>query len=677
MPARPINHMTLPANLPDTAKGPCVLVPRDFVIPPLERAKIASVTFVFDEYQSVTFLVVETILDDPDLSAKLRDMAEEEYSSRINSNERRSPAPSPAISYGLFELRPDGVYKTESQDGFDSEEPPKFICSWLEVTALSRNEEGNEWGTVLTWHDPDHRKHVWSAPRSLLVNQKTDLVEALARRGLKIASPKEVKQYVNHVTPGKRMLNVPRTGWHDLKDRRVFVLPPDLVIGATALREDEGHVIFQSEAYDSDQRPVMSGSLGDWQGHVARLCVGNELLVFSTCAAFAAPTLYLLGKDSGGFHLHGDSSMGKTTALRVAASVLGYPMQSWRTTDNALEDTAERHNDVLLALDELSEIDPAHAAKVAYMLGNGGGKDRMGQHGVAQRKRHWRLLFLSTGEVTLADHSEAGGVKTKAGTEVRMVNLDADAGAGMGLFQALYDIENHDGKPNPAGFASLLKSSTEKYRGSAGPAFVECVIKNEPEVTRDLHDGIHDFVATLPPEASGEISRVAERFALVGAAGEVATKAKITGWKPGTAMRAASWCFQRWLSGRPTAGSSDLEKAIAGIRRFVMSNESRFEDLDKNDGRTVVNRVGFRKTVGDGVEYLVPSEAFKTELCKGYGDHKKVAQELDRRGHLRRGETRLQVQQKIASLGKRPIWFYAIQSSILTDGNDGNDSGNH
>jgi hypothetical protein len=54
--------------------------------------------------------VVEGILDDPDLSAKLRDMAEEEYSSRINSEELHSPALRPAISYGLFELRPDGVY---------------------------------------------------------------------------------------------------------------------------------------------------------------------------------------------------------------------------------------------------------------------------------------------------------------------------------------------------------------------------------------------------------------------------------------------------------------------------------------------------------------------------------------------------------------------------------------
>ena len=117
----------LPANLPDTTKGPWVLVPRDFVIPPPEPAKIASVTFVFDEHQSITFLVLETILDDPDLSAKLRDMAEEECSSRIDSNERPSPAPCPTVSYGLFELRPDGVYKKESQDGSEAEEPPKFI----------------------------------------------------------------------------------------------------------------------------------------------------------------------------------------------------------------------------------------------------------------------------------------------------------------------------------------------------------------------------------------------------------------------------------------------------------------------------------------------------------------------------------------------------------------------
>ena len=87
-------------------------------------------------------------------------------------------------------------------------------------------------------------------------------------------------------------------------------------------------------------------------------------------------------------------------------------METWRTTDNALEDTAERHNDVLLSLDEFSQVDSRKAAEVAYMLGNGEGKQP--QTSVPQRKKPWRVLFLSTGVVNLADHAEAGGMRTKA-----------------------------------------------------------------------------------------------------------------------------------------------------------------------------------------------------------------------------------------------------------------------
>ena len=61
-------------------------------------------------------------------------------------------------------------------------------------------------------------------------------------------------------------------------------------------------------------------------------------------------------------------------------------------------------------------------------------------------------------------------------------------------------------------------------------------------------------------------------------------------------------------------------------------------------------------------------DAFKTVLCKG-ADSKKVAEELDRRGHLRRGDDRLQVQQRVRGI-PNPIRVYAIQSSIFGDGED-------
>jgi len=116
--------------------------------------------------------------------------------------------------------------------------------------------------------------------------------------------------------------------------------------------------------------------------NVASYCAGNRNLVFGLSVAFAAPTLELLGEASGGFHFHGYSSKGKTKILAVSASVFGFPMMTWRTTDNALENTAERHNSVLLALDELSQIDPRKAVDTAL-------QQRAEPRWISQEGRWW------------------------------------------------------------------------------------------------------------------------------------------------------------------------------------------------------------------------------------------------------------------------------------------------
>ena len=280
--------------------------------------------------------------------------------------------------YGQFALRPDGVYHvidepTDSEENAAEEksDPPVFVCSWLEVTAQSRDKHGQEWGYVLKWKDPDRRMHTWSAPRSLLVKHGTELVEVLAKGGLKIAVPKDVKCYINSVNPSARILNVPRPGWYTTNRlQRVFVLP-DRVIGA---KEHEDGVILQADSYDPASRVVM-GRLSDWRTKVAALCEGNQILTFATSVAFASPTLELLGKGSGGFHLHGLTSLGKSTGTGAAASVWGYKMATWRTTDNALEDTAERHNDVLLSLDELSQVDPGRQPRLLTCSGTAKARD--------------------------------------------------------------------------------------------------------------------------------------------------------------------------------------------------------------------------------------------------------------------------------------------------------------
>lgn len=51
-------------------------------------------------------------------------------------------------------------------------------------------------------------------------------------------------------------------------------------------------------------------------------------------------------------------------------------VRTWRTTDNALEALATRHNYTLLIVDEMSQVPPNKVGAVAYLLGNGQGKGR-------------------------------------------------------------------------------------------------------------------------------------------------------------------------------------------------------------------------------------------------------------------------------------------------------------
>src|ERR1035438_6849114 len=95
------------------------------------------------------------------------------------------------------------------------------------------------------------------------------------------------------------------------------------------------------------------------------------------------------------------------------------------------EAVAELHNDSLLCLDELGQVAPEEIGRVTYMLGNGQGKVRMTKEIRVRPAMEWRLVFVSTGETSLADHMMTSGRQVHAGQEVRIISIVADAGKGM------------------------------------------------------------------------------------------------------------------------------------------------------------------------------------------------------------------------------------------------------
>ena len=131
--------------------------------------------------------------------------------------------------------------------------------------------------------------------------------------------------------------------------------------------ESSEEVRYQSDTVS--QAYSQAGTAEGWRAEVASLSAGNSRCVLALCAGFASMLLEFSGLESGGITLKGSSSTGKTTALAAATSLFGAPsyVNRWRATSNGLESLAALHNDTLLILDELAQVDPREAGEVAYM----------------------------------------------------------------------------------------------------------------------------------------------------------------------------------------------------------------------------------------------------------------------------------------------------------------------
>ncbi len=565
-------------------------------------------------------------------SAKTEARAETTFESgwQAGAAEPRNP-PNPKHEYsgGSFELTASGVYYfAPEKEG--SKPAPLWICSPLIIRAQTRDTASTEWGRLLEWIDKDGKRHEWAMPAELLQGDGIEARRELSRLGVDISPFSKARNLFNvylQLWPVKaRARCTQRLGWHS----GVYVLP-DRVIGS-----DGEKVVFQNISPIEPAFEV-AGSVEEWRGSVATLAEGNSRIVFAISAAFAAPLAGLINAEGGGFHFRGGSSTGKSTALTVAGSVWGGKdfIRAWRATGNGLEGLAALHNDGLLILDEISEIDPREAGAAAYMLANGQGKTRANRTGEARRASKWRLIYLSAGEESLSALMAKADKKANAGQELRLADIDADAGAGMGMFQDLH------GAAKPGALALALKEAAEKWHGAAGVEFLRQVVEHKNETAETLTDGIKQFIEEIElPEKAAQAGRVARRFALVAVAGEIATACGLTGWQQGEAERAAKECFTAWLAGYGGQHDREEKTILEQVRHFLEQHgASRFEQIGADDSFRITNRAGFWRPRGDVREYLLLPEAFKNEVCKGL-DHRRALHILTKHGWIEPGSDR-------------------------------------
>ncbi|OOY27839.1 hypothetical protein BMI90_11595 [Thioclava sp. L04-15] len=545
-----------------------------------------------------------------------------------------------------FELNDCGLFKLSINR--NGQTIHVFCGSPLVVMGRTRNRRGGGWGHLVAFRTPEGTWDHMVIPARELAGDGRQLRAMLADRGVVTPQDRAGRQGLGEfisrslMQAGNAISVTEHPGWVD----DCFVLPGRVF----APTDRESEVVLELEG-----RPHLFNENGEFENwkQLAEMAEGNSRAAFSLSAALAGPLMTPLGEEGGGFHFFGPSSSGKSTLLQLAGSVWGGGgrdgfCRSWRMTDNGGEGLAADHNDTLLVLDELGQADAERIEDIFYMLANGRGKSRATKAGSLQQAAAWRLMALSSGEVSAASQiqgSRRGGRRrVPAGVAIRMIDIPIQLDA-----EGRRSFESPSDATDERAFVERLSDMAQKHYGHAGPEFLQHLVSHRETMLQQVENLRSLYLSELIPAGDdAQVVRVARRFALVAAAGEIARQCDVLPWSEGAAISAAKACFEAWRSIYGHGGSLDDQDAISALKRFFeLHGVSRFEPLVTGRGagnpdavllgrdrQMIRDRCGYRVTITvcseDGEEqvvevFYVTPEAWRSEICGLDRDPRAVA----------------------------------------------------
>lgn len=520
-------------------------------------------------------------------------------------------------TYPYFDVRDDGTYCIElvakkTDNSIIQEENEIKLCSKLEILAATRDANNENWGRLLSFKDPEEYEHKWPMPMALLAGSGDEYRTELLRNGLLIepgANPRKLlTTYIQTQKIQKYVRCVSRSGWQGSQ----FVLPDGTICG-----ESNEEILLQTDS-PIDHGIASRGTQESWRNTIGEYCKGNSRMIGMVSAGFAAPLLEILDLEGFIANLKGPSSKGKTTCQRTPASIYGSPkyIKTWHSTKNGIEALAAAHNNLPLPLDEQRQADPREIGEAVYMLGNGISKQRANKFGGGRSLKQFNTLVLSTSEQSLSVYLAAANIKVSPGMTVRCIDIPAIAGDN-GVFENLHNFANG------ALFATAIKWACAENYGAVRKEYLSRVAAERESLPIQFRTFKDNFETSLklPKNASGQILRVAEKFAVIAFGGELATCYGFTGWSQGDATTAAATLFQGWLDERGGNDEQERINLLSQVRLFFEQHVSRFEKWEGENRLFVNNRAGLYKDIAGETEFYVFPETFRQELIEGY-EHK-------------------------------------------------------
>ena len=193
---------------------------------------------------------------------------------------------------------------------------------------------------------------------------------------------------------------------------------------------------------------------GTWEGwlEAAELAKDWPLVMGVLYASATAPLLHILRTNNFVVDVNGETTGGKTTSLRLAASVWGmsndgHPsmMHSWDMTKVWCEQTASFLNNLPIILDDTKRAKSWRTVRdVVYDFAFGAGRGRGAKDGGTRNTLEWRSVLISSGESAITSFSQDGGTRARV-LELRGQPMGNNPKVGSQIAERISEIcsDNH------------------------------------------------------------------------------------------------------------------------------------------------------------------------------------------------------------------------------------------
>ncbi len=391
------------------------------------------------------------------------------------------------------------------------------------------------------------------------------------------------------------------------------------------------------------------GTLKGWRENIAVPLTGQVIPMIAVLGALAAPLLRMVGDNENfGFEFSGPPETGKTTSLKIMASVSGNPanVPTFNATLAAFEDRFQEFNDAPYPVDEANLADrggPSFVKDFAFSMANGRARETR----FAKDRTAYRFVFGSSSNRPFYDCLTSSNAFIADAALQRLFPLTIGGESELGVFDHL-----------PTGFSSSgelathLKVAMEAHYGTPLQRFLKRLVEARGHSADALKAQIQRKIAVIEDDvgiagtARGK-TRASSAFGLLYAAG---CFAKMHGILPAEwdCRAACVAAYHRHRADLPTA--KPWRQRVADILRDSETLDLRQSGLINLSDEDVERHGAFvRSGVKGRVELLLTDRQQRAT----FPDWRSLMQSVDFAMHVKRTEEHATVHRQIRSNVKR------------------------